>query len=461
MYGSNQVMKKNLFSKNILYLLCVSIVLSSCSGSKKYYKAGEKLEKQGLVNEAAEFYLESLKRNKTNTNARIKVKQVGQKYLDFLSSKFFREYNTADYEAAISTFEKLTDFYDRASALGVDLNYPTAYKEDYQTAVNNYVENTYNKGLSIFKQKKYKESLPYFEKVKKYRPEYKKLQKYYTIAACEPLYQSVVADIQNKNYQKALQTIQQIHKISDTYKDTKELETVCISYLSKNILIFRPNLSNPYIKINLDKNLTDQLINTILSQNHSNYLKIKEDNTFGIFYYDAIENNKELLRAIAKATNADYFLTTYINNKQVYDPKPQIKQLTAYQQFIVKSGENVITEYKPILYQNVKMEKSYSFNLSYKIVQTNNIQTVVNQFTPITAIQQKEYNEFLSKPAVDIKKIYPYNPAATPPFSQYNPNQWRDLFFVNKQMKSDAELEQEAIQKALQQIKNSLSIIVK
>lgn len=452
---------KKFLCKYILYLTSISIFLLSCSGSKKYYKAGEKLEKQGLVNEAAEFYLESLKRNKTNTNARIKVKQVGQKYIDFLSSKFFREYNTGEYEESILTFEKLLDFYDRTSALGVELNYPSAYKEDYQTAINYYVEDNYVKGLNIFKQKKYKEALPYFEKVKKYRPEYKKIQKYYTTAACEPLYQGAVTNIQNKNYQKALQNIQQIYKISDNYKDVKELESVCQSALSKNILLFKPNLSNPYIKINLDKNLTDQLINNILSQNNSNYLKIKEDNTFGVYYYDAIENNKELLSAIAKATNADYFLATYINNKQIYSPKPQFKELTAYQQFIIKAGETFLTEYKPIQYNNAKIQKSYSFDLSYKIVQTNNLQTIINQFVNISTSEQKEYNEFLSKPAVDIRKIFPYNPATTPPLLQYNPKQWRDLFFVNKQMKTDAELEQEALQKALYQINNSLSTIVK
>ncbi len=439
----------------------MSIFLYSCSGSAKYYKAGEKLEKKGLVNEAAEFYLESLKRNNTNTKARIKLKEVGQKYLDFLSSKFFREYNVGENESAISTFEKLKDFYERASILGVELSYPSAYKEDYQVAVNNYVEDNYNKGVSIYKQKRYKEAIPYFEKVKKYYPEYKKVQKYYTIATCEPLYQSVLTDVQNKNYKKALQNIEQIHRISTNYKSSKEIESACLAAISKDILVFRPKLSNPYIRVNLDKELTDLVLNNIVSQTKINYVEIKEDNTFGIFYYDAVENNKELLSAIAKAANADYFFVVYINNRQVNSPSPQSKQLTAYQQFVTKVGENYITNYKPVQYNNVKVQKSYGFNLNYKLIQTSNLQVVLNQLFPIVASEKKEYNEFLYKPTANIKDFFPYNPAATPPFNQYNPKQWRELFFVNKQMKTDEELKQEAIQKAVHQIQKSLSTGIK
>lgn len=439
----------------------VALMLSACTGSKRYFKAAEKLEKQGLVNEAAEFYLESLKRNYKNTDARIKLKEVGQKYLDFLSSQFFREYTTNEYEASIHTFEKILDFKDRSAALGVELSYPSAYKEDYQAAIDNYVEENYNKGLAIFKQKKYKESLPYFEKVKKYRPEYKKLQTYYTTAICEPLYQSILADLQNKNYSKALQNIQQINKITNQYKDVKEIEEICLSYLNKTVLLFKPNVSDPNIRINLDKDLTTQLLNNLLSYSNINYIKIKEDNTFGIFYLDAIENNPDLLRAIAKSTSSDYFFAAYINNKKIFSKLPEIKSLNAYQEFITKVGETFVKEYKPVAYNNVKLSKSFSFDLNYKIIQTQNLQTIITQNTLIQAIEQKEYNEFVNKPTADIRNYYPYNPATTPPFSQYNPKQWRELFFVNKQLKSDEELKQEALDKALQQIQKSISSLLK
>jgi hypothetical protein len=76
-------------------------------------------------------------------------------------------------------------------------------------------------------------------------------------------------------------------------------------------------------------------------------------------------------------------------------------------------------------------------------------------------MEQKEYNEFVYKPTADIRHFYPYNPLTTPPFSQYNPKAWRELFFVNKEMKSDEELKQEALQNALQSIRQSLHTLTK
>jgi len=78
------------FIKTFYYIfIIIGLVTISCTGSKKYFKAAEKLEKQGLLNEAAQYYYESLERKKSNTAARIKLKEVGQKHVNNLASSFF------------------------------------------------------------------------------------------------------------------------------------------------------------------------------------------------------------------------------------------------------------------------------------------------------------------------------------------------------------------------------------
>lgn len=116
-------------------VILLFLFLTACTGTKKYFKAAEKLEKQGLVNEAAEFYLESLQRKPTNVDARIKLKEVGQKYVSFLCSEFFRTYNTGQLETSMEDFEKMKDFNSRTTALNVQLTYPSAYEDDYKNAV--------------------------------------------------------------------------------------------------------------------------------------------------------------------------------------------------------------------------------------------------------------------------------------------------------------------------------------
>ena len=74
----------------------------TCSGSKKYFKAAERLEKQGLINDAANYYLQSLQRKPTFVDARIKLIEVGQKHISSLASDFFRNINTQQLEASLT-----------------------------------------------------------------------------------------------------------------------------------------------------------------------------------------------------------------------------------------------------------------------------------------------------------------------------------------------------------------------
>ncbi len=85
-------MNKTISINTLLFFLSI-VFFSACSGTRKYYKAGEKLETEGLTDEAAEFYLEAVQRKTTNVGARIKLKQVGQKYVSELGSDFYRNYN--------------------------------------------------------------------------------------------------------------------------------------------------------------------------------------------------------------------------------------------------------------------------------------------------------------------------------------------------------------------------------
>ena len=146
----------------------------SCSGSRKYFKAAEKLEKQGLVNEAADYYLEALKRKPTSVDAKIKLKEVGQKYVSNLASEFFRNYNTQQLEASLESYEKLKDFNSKAQALSVQLDYPKTYEEDYQKSIDLYCLKNYNQALLLVNQKRYSEALGSIAKIQRYNGAYKK-----------------------------------------------------------------------------------------------------------------------------------------------------------------------------------------------------------------------------------------------------------------------------------------------
>src|SRR5690606_5146536 len=99
-------------------------------------------------------------RKPTNVDARIKLNEVGQKYVSTLSSQFFRENNSQQLEASLTTFERLKDFTAKTSALSVNLDYPRNYEEDYKRSVEEYCQNNYSQAIMLVNSKKYAESRP-------------------------------------------------------------------------------------------------------------------------------------------------------------------------------------------------------------------------------------------------------------------------------------------------------------
>jgi tetratricopeptide (TPR) repeat protein len=442
------------FSKNsVLLLLCI-VILGACSGSRKYFKAGEKLETQGLVDEAAEFYLEALQRKNTNTDARIKLKQTGQKYVSYLSSEFFRNYNLNQNEASLTSFEKLTSFTSRAGALGVDLSYPSEYNNDYKTAIDKYCVKNYTIGAGLLKLKKYNEALKYLQNVIKYNPEYKNVAELKTTAVCEPLYQNAISAIENKNYNQAstfLSSIQQ--NTTNTYKDSKELLDFCLNQQKKGVLIFKSTTST-------EKGIADYLFDSFSTSVSKVLTKIYlvGSGPFSSLPQGDIANNVDLIQGIKKATGADFFYTYEVANKQSQLIGPSKNLARCFQRIMYKTNDGrIITDYKPVDYYQTIIKRSYSYQFKYSLINAAANQVVSSQNLTINMQDNVEYNEFAYPAQANINEYYPYNPIST--FgSQYNLSAWRGLFTANRNVKSEDELatlaNQDAIKKFTQTITN-------
>src|SRR4051812_46289378 len=284
------------------YIVILALFLFSCTGSKKYFKAAEKLEKQGLVQEAADYYLEALQRKPTSVEARIKLKEVGQKHVSNLASEFFRNYNTQQLEPSLATFERLKEFTGKTGALSVSLDYPQTYEEDYQKAIEDYCSKNYSKASLLINQKKYYEALEPIKKIEKYKPTYKNLKQLDIIATCEPLYQSAISNLENKNYQGALNLLSQINGKSDTYKDTKDLLGLASAQQKRSFILFEPKPATDPV----DQQIKDQLYNSFIETSQSKFTSIQVLNNTPFQQASSRSDlndgvNVDLIQAIRKA----------------------------------------------------------------------------------------------------------------------------------------------------------------
>lgn len=430
-----------------IVILLLVLFLVSCNGSRKYFKAAEKLEKQGLINDAADYYLESLQRKPTSVEARIKLKEVGQKHVSNLASDFFRNYNTQQLEASLASFEKLREFNTKTSALNVDLDYPKTYDEDYQNAIETFCAKNHTQAALLVTQKKYAEAMPYISKIKKYNTSYKNTQQLEIVATCEPLYQSAISNLENKNYGAALALLSSISKRSDNYKDTKDLLELSTEQQTKSFILFQPKpasdpsekdiedyLYNNFSSIALQKFNAVKIINNTPFQNATNATDLNNS------------SNIDLIQAIRKATSADYFYIFDVANKKEFNSGLNKSPYKGFQQVNTRKNDTlVITEYKAFNYNLVKAQRSFAYDFSYKLINAYSNQIVASQIQSMRAQDAVEYQEFQTAYSGNINSLFPYNPQQTAATAQYNPVAWRNSFSARNNLKTMDQLKTETL----------------
>jgi hypothetical protein len=419
-----------------------TVFLIACSGSRKYFKAAEKLEKQGLVNEAADYYLEALQRKPTSVEAKLKLKEVGQKHVSNMASEFFRNYNTQQLEASLESFEKLKEFNSKTSALGVQLDYPKTYDEDYQKGVENFCSKNYNQAQVLVSQKKYPEAMTYIKRVQKYNGSYKNLKQLETVAYCEPLYQSAVNNLESKNYSGALSLLSSIKAKSETYKDSRDLLDLATAQQTKSFLLFEP------------KEATDKTENEIQAYLFENFSQaaLQKLSSIKIINNTPFQNapstidlnastNIDLIQAIRKATAADYFYVFDVLNKSEYNSGIKKTPSRGFQEVKTRLNDTtVITEYKAFDYNVVKSQRAFAYDFKYKVINAYTNQIVSSQTQNLRSQDAVEYQEFAKKFTGNITTLFPYNPAEVGQALRYNPAGWRNLFSARSNLKTFEEL---------------------
>ena len=412
--------------------LAALLLLAQCSGSRKYFKAGERLEKKGLVNEAAAFYLEALQRKPSNVDARIRLRETGQKYVSSLATDFFRRFNTQDYETALSTYEKLKQFHETSRLLNVNFEYPKAYDDDYKEAMAAYVSSNYNKAKLLITQRKYQEALPYVRNVTRYNSEYLNIKLLQDVAVCEPLYQSAINAIEMKNYSLAQQHISGIVKQNESYKDTRDLAEMVNAQLERSVLLFNPQ-SGDARERNIEGNLYNTFNDYIISKTK---LKVINNSPFQNANTNVINGDYELLAAIKKATGADLFYIFDVYGISEQNSGESRNSGRAYYEVkIKKDSVTTITEYKPVDYVNVFADRFYGYTFMYKIINAKTNQVVTSKSQALQSSDAIDYNAFSGRLNPNVATTFPYNPAEDGK-RNVDLNQWRNKFNNKKTLSS-------------------------
>ncbi len=363
--------------KSINILLLTSIlIIEGCSGTKKYAKQALEFEAAGMYKDAAKYYLESLRRDPNNIEARIGLKNNGEKvFQDYLDS-FFTAKATGDNKKAIYTYIDATNYAEKLKSYNITVEEPSYIKNDFESLKQDYLENQYNAAKVLMGQEKYKDAQNLFQEVLTLDPEYKDAVNLNKIAYVEPFYKNALDAYSQEQYVKAYYLLDNVVEKDPNYKDTKSLREECLELGIYTIAIVGidnlsgDNVAGHKIQASLLTALTNNnnpFIKIIDRENMENLIEQQRLNLSGAIDENTAATVGELLGAkavisgkvIEQKLNTGETKVYPKNGYQAYSVK-QFNKTTQKEEFVTKYNKVNYKEY----YQLNEVKLSYQVQLT-------------------------------------------------------------------------------------------------
>ena len=248
-----------------ILILSTATLLSACTGSKSYYKKGHKLEESGLTTEATDFYIEALKRKKTNEKAIIALKKTGQKVLDQRFSDFYKYFTDERYRDAVYTYLDAEKFKSKVEAVGVRLNEPVYYTDYYTEARSIYIAELYDKAQEYLNREAFTEAESILLEIKQLDPSYKDVKALSDFAFVEPKYRQALHEYDQSNFRKAYLIFKEINDRTGGYKESVDYAELALESAQFPIGILP--IENKTRYRNLEAGITGSIIRDVKALN--------------------------------------------------------------------------------------------------------------------------------------------------------------------------------------------------
>jgi curli biogenesis system outer membrane secretion channel CsgG len=227
----------------ILFVILAAIGLHACSGSKSYSNKAIQMQKEGMNDEAAEFFLIALQRNPKNVDAKIGLKQTGQIQIENTLTKFYKSYSVGNHKEAVYLYQQALDYHTRYGQF-VSLEFPSYYEEYYKEMLTTYLHKRYMEAQDLVYEERFKEANDIFNEILRLDPEYKDVQEQSLHTEVEPIYRKGLNLFDNQKYRAcyvAMGTV--LDKIAN-YKDAMDYKERALENGRVNIAVMEFSHAN-------------------------------------------------------------------------------------------------------------------------------------------------------------------------------------------------------------------------
>src|SRR6056297_545446 len=125
--------------QRFLLFLSIALIAFSCA-SKRYARKAEEFENAGLYQDAAEYYYKSVSKNEKNVEAKLGLRENGQKVLEEKLSEFNTAHKNSSHKEAVYAFREAESYYDKVKGVGVELSFPQKYDDYYEESEKVYLD---------------------------------------------------------------------------------------------------------------------------------------------------------------------------------------------------------------------------------------------------------------------------------------------------------------------------------
>ncbi|MBL0044102.1 MAG: hypothetical protein IPP33_06770 [Flavobacteriales bacterium] len=355
---------------------CAMLLMVACTGSKPMAKKAAKLDAAGLYAEAADMYLQSVQRNNRNVEAKIGLKKTGQQLLNDKLGSFFRAFSAGDNkEEAVSAYLSAKAYADRVGQMGVVLDVPSSYVNDFNEVKGKYLVDLYTQGQDLLAKQDFKGAEVVFAKIGALEPGYKDSGSLQNIAYLEPLYRSGKDALDAKQYRKAYQDLLKVTNKDASYKDAAALRNSAVEKGRYSIAVLPFSGSKKDLAARVQAyattaltEISDPFIKVVDRENIQRILDEQRLGMTGVVDEASAVNAGKLIgaQAVLMGTLIDYreeigqlkrSTKDGFASYQVKQPNPE-----------VPGQMMIVTKYKPVKYTEYFQENKVVASYSYKLV---------------------------------------------------------------------------------------------
>ncbi|MEJ6710936.1 MAG: CsgG/HfaB family protein [Flavobacteriales bacterium] len=358
--------------KNLSFL--VLFILVSCTGTKKMTKRALAFEQQGMYTEAANYFLEALRRKSTNIDAAMGLKRTGQLVLDDLLAAFFKSHTSKAYKTSVYTYLKAENYKSSAAVFKVSLEVPSYYPGYYKEDLAFYLAAIYDDAMSCLDKEEFDKGLSYLDEILRLDAAYKDVAELKTYARLEPVYRKANLALETKKFRSAYYLFGK----TISYKDSDELKAYALKEAQYPIAMLP--FENATTTANIHKSFESQFLNLFVKDKNP-FIKIIDR-----VHIETVLNEQELglsglvdSQTAAKAGDLFGAKALLVGRLVSYDAKFSVPKATkkkgweSYKQKKYNAATkeyDLVTKYSKVKYNLFQGISYVNLTIEYKLIST-------------------------------------------------------------------------------------------